>query len=184
MKYRFAALFAGFAFVFAAPACVSHHDDDDGYYDRHHQASPHAYYTTVDADFVLNTAFGEGAGVFVEYSSGGVWTVWTSCDAALTGDSCAFDVQVRSTAPVATVDELDMEDFDHVELYDDYDFAMIVDTAYHMDRVMFSTEPGALVEIELAIDGIIDPSYFVWYGNGTVHNGAPESPVVFQPDQP
>src|SRR5690606_8294626 len=97
---------------------------------------------------------------------------------------CAYDVYVRSTAPVATIDELDMEPTDYAEPLSDYDFLMIADTGLGSDAVAFTTDPGALVEMELAIDGIVDASYFVWYGNGYVHEGAPFSPVVFQPDRP
>jgi hypothetical protein len=34
------------------------------------------------------------------------------------------------------------------------------------------------------LDGYVAPEFFVWYGNGYVHDGASGSPVVFQPDAP
>lgn len=170
----------------AMQGCVIGGDDDDGH---HMIVEERAYYTWVTTDYVLGTTLGEGAGVFVEYSAFGLWTVWTSCDTAFSDTICGYDVLIRSTAPVAAWNELELEGADYVESFGGGDLTMVVDTDYDRDVVAFSTDPGAPVEMELVIDGVNDPSYFVWHGEGTLHSavngtGAPASPVVFQPDVP
>jgi len=164
-----------------ANACVVH-DDDDHHDDDYSDGG--GYYATVDADFVLDTVLGEGAGVFVEYGRGGVWTVWTSCDTLVYGNTCAYQINVVSHATIDTVDEQELEGYDEVELFGRDSFTLFAETATHLDMVQFTTEPGALVEMEVILDGLVSPDRFVWYGNGVVHEGAPESPVVFQPDVP
>ncbi len=155
-----------------------HHDDyyDDPYYD--------AQYTTIDADYVLETDLGYGAGVFVEYSMGGLWYLWTSCDTAVAVGDCTYDIHVLSHSPIDSVAGYDLEGWDNVDPYASDAFMFYADTAFMSDAVEFTTAPGALVEIELVLDGYVAPEYFVWYGNGRVHNGAAGSPVVFQPDVP
>ncbi len=170
--------------TYAAPACVIVSDDDD-----HHQPPPpvadQPYYTTIDADFVLDTNLGEGAGMFVEYGVGGRWNLWTSCDTLITGSLCIWDVRVTAlSGGIYDLLEFDTEDYDYTEYLRDNSLVFYAETGSDSDAVEFYTEPGTLLEVELALDGWVAPEYLVWYGNDTVHNGAPRSPVVFQPDQP
>jgi hypothetical protein len=165
----------------ASTGCHVRDDYYDDYYDEPYYTE---VYTTIDADFVLETELGYGAGVFVEYSTGGLWYLWTSCDSSLDGGHCAYDIHVRAHSAIDDVAGYDLEDWDSVDHYAGDAFSFYVDTAYHSDGVEFTTDPGALVEIELVLDDYIAPEFFVWYGNGYVHDGASGSPVVFQPDAP
>ncbi len=151
--------------------------DNDPYYDN-------PVYTTIDADHLLNTDLGYGAGLFVEYTSGGLWRMWTSCDTLLTGTTCDYDVEVLSYSPIEVIEELDTEGWDFVDSVGSSGLRFYAETASHTDGVEFTTSPGALVEIRLGLDGEPAPEYFVWYGNGYIHDGAYGLPVVFQPDKP
>ncbi len=142
------------------------------------------FYTTVDAGQTLTTDLGEGAGVFVEYQRGGNWRVWTSCDKNVTGRSCHYEVTVSPRAPVEWVNGVDLESNDYYERNGDGTITFVAETGADSDAIEFATKPGALVDIELTLDGNVDPSYFVWFGNDDVRRGAPSSPVVFQPDAP
>jgi len=178
-------------------------DDDDGYYDDddgrigagagvNNGAGSDAFYATVDRGVVLSTDLGEGAGVFVEYSEGGVWTVWTSCDSLQSDLSCLWDIHVSTQAPLALdadgnllVEVNDGErEQDVVEVYSDYDLSFYTETSYGSDAMTFVTEPKALVEFEIVLDGFTDPTFLRWSFNGEVQPGAPYGPVVLQPDAP
>jgi len=171
---------AALAVALATSGCIVVDDHED--FEPHHDAP---VYTTIDADHLLTTDLGLGAGLFVEYASGGYWTLWTSCDTDVTGSLCYWEANV--TARASSIDEVyewDTEDHDHVDLYGSNGLTFIADTASHTDSVEFRTDPGALVEIEVFLDDYLAPEYFVWYGNGFVHDGTDISPVVFQPDLP
>ncbi len=143
------------------------------------------FYTTVDAGETLSTALGEGAAVFVEYQRGGTWRVWTSCDTKTTGRTCQYQINVAPRGRLDWVNGVDLETSDYYERYDDGTFSLFADTSTDTDAIEFATKPGALVDIELFLDGSLDSTYFVWYGNNQVQYG-PEgkSPIVFQPDAP
>lgn len=171
-------------------------DDDDGYYDDDDGYSGGgvgvgntggaAFYATVDRGVVLNTDLGQGAGVFVEYAEGGVWTIWTSCDTFQSDLSCLWDIHVSSQAPISsdTVDVFDSEGEDFAEIYSDYDLSFYTETSIGSDAISFVTQPKSLVQIEIVLDGFSEPAYLRWSFNGEVQPGAPYGPVVLQPDAP
>jgi hypothetical protein len=142
------------------------------------------YFSTIDAGETLSTELGRGAGVFVEYQRGGTWRIWTSCDTKLTGMICRYQVNVGPRAKIEEINAFDLESSDYFERYTDGTFTLFADTDIGTDVVEFKTKPGALVDVELIIDGHVDPRYLVWYGNDRIHDGAPRSPVVLQPDAP
>ncbi len=179
-------LAAALVAAFVTPACVIVSDDDGYYDDDHNHVEPDtAYYTTIDADHLLDTDLGYGAGLFVEYSRGGRWTLWTSCDTELTGSLCLFEAHVTTqSSTISDVLEFDTEGFDEVSRWSDTSLTFYAETASHSDALEFYTAPGELVQIRLVLDGYESPEYLVWYGNDDVQDGAPRSPVVFQPDAP
>lgn len=142
------------------------------------------YYTTVDAGETLSTELGKGAAAFVEYQRGGRWRLWTSCDTKVTGLMCRYQITVAPRAALGSITAVDLEASDSYERYSDGTFTFFAETGIDRDAIEFTTKPGALIDVELILDGSVDPQYLVWYGNGRVHEGAPRSPVVFQPDAP
>ena len=170
----------------AASGCILVEDDyyDDPYYDGSYVGVSDVVFTTIDADHVLDTDLGEGAGLFVEYSSGGTWLLWTSCDTFVTGNSCAWDVSVRSNAAIDALAESDLEPYDRVDVLSSNAFNFYSETYTHSDAVEFSTLPGEDVEIDVILDGARANNYLVWFGDGYVHPGAIGGPVVFQPNVP
>ncbi len=142
------------------------------------------YYTAIEADHVLDTDLGYGAGLFVEYGTGGEWQVWTSCDTKATGTTCKFEVSMTAGSPITAVQRFEFEANDSVESFGDNVLNMYSETATRSDAVHFKTQPGADLEVEILIDGIVAPQYLVWFSDGMVHDGASGSPVVFQPSTP
>ncbi|MBI4705149.1 MAG: hypothetical protein HY744_28920 [Deltaproteobacteria bacterium] len=143
-----------------------------------------AVHQTIDAGAVMSTELGEGVGLFVEYASGGRWTVWTSCDTALAHESCYFDVYVTASSVIGKPVGVDLEEGDHIDRHDQAAISLHVDTDWDSDEMRFDTAPGAVVELELVLDGDVLPEYIYWVGGGVMHYGAPTSPVLFEPDVP
>lgn len=144
----------------------------------------------IEADEHLQAAPGEGAGVFIEYESGGRWHVWVTCDTQLTGKPCRFDVLAQSLeGPLGNVvgDLLGPGD----AVYQDCsDTAQLFATARSDIKGMyFDTRPGAAVQFDVLLDGTPYPELVYWYGNhrigdpSDVRYGAPGNPVDFIPDQ-
>jgi len=173
--------------AFAASGCLF--VEDDAYYDDPYHGDSYGYdtdvvYTTIDADHVLDTELGEGAGVFVEYTSGGTWLLWTSCDTLITGNTCSWDIAVRSYSAIDALADSDLEAYDRVEVLSGNAFNFYSETYSHSDAVEFGTLPGEQIEIDVILDGYRGNNYLVWYGDGYVHPGAVGGPVVFEPDTP
>ncbi len=112
------------------------------------------------------------------------WPVTTSDPQAAGGAVCAFEVTVTARSAIGTISGFDLEGYDRIDDYGVDAFGFFAETDYDSDTVEFTADPGALVDIELVLDSVVAPSYFVWYGNGAAQDGAPRSPVVFQPDMP
>ncbi len=187
MKSKLTILVTALLAGVTTPACVV--DDEDGHHEDTYvndgTGLSQAVYTTIDADHVLDTDLGLGAGMFVEYGIGGRWTLWTSCDTELTGSFCEWEAYVTTQkGSITDVLEFDTEGIDSVDTFGGADLNFFAETGLSSDAVEFYTEPGALLEVRLVLDGYESPQYLVWFGNDVVNDGSDGSPVVFQPDQP
>lgn len=169
------------ALALACGACIIVDDDFHGDPALH---ADDAVYVTIDADHSLTTDLGYGAGLFVEYYRGGHWTLWTSCDTEITGLDCHWEASISAFAPIYGVDGFELEGYDYVDRYGSDGLTFIADTAYHLDGIDFDTEPGALVQLEVWLDGYLAPEYVVWFGNGEVRGGITHASLVLQPDAP
>ncbi|MEM1033498.1 MAG: hypothetical protein AAF928_12115 [Myxococcota bacterium] len=183
----------GATLLLGATGCSYEIDDDDRYVEGAGRgvgsagAFDDAYFTTVDRGVVLNTALGEGAGVFVEYAEGGQWTLWTTCDTLQSDYSCLWDVHVSSQRPVR-IDTIELSetelDQDFAEVYSDNDFSFFTETTFGRDVITFRTDPRSLVQVDIVLDGWSEPGFLRWSLFDEVQGGAPYGPVVFQPDGP
>jgi len=179
-RFRKLSSLAALALLLGSAACGDHRGNG-GLYDAS-EADP--YFTTIDAGHTLSTSLGEGAALLVEYERGGTWHLWTSCDTKKTGYNCAFGVYAYPRGGIDTLAALDFEAGDRIDDHGDGTFTFVSSTDVDSDGITLVSKPGALLDVELTLDGAVEPSYLVWYGNGNVHEGAPRSPVVFQPDAP
>jgi len=167
-----AALFAVAGFSTSGCLIVDHHDDvffDD------------AVVTSIDADTMLDAPLGEGAGVFVEYYTGGTWVVWTTCDTLVTGNGCAWDISVRSHSYIDGLASVDHEGFDRVDVVDSTAVVFYAETFNHTDAIELNASPDEALELDVYLDGLPANDFLVWFGDGVVHNGAYGAPVVFVP---
>jgi hypothetical protein len=139
-------------------------------------------YETIDADQLLHTDLGQGVGLFVEYSTGGGWRLWTSCDTSISDATCSFQVHAIGAADFAHLTPENFGAGDSAELAASDELWFYAETGTESDGVTFTSEPGANVELEVWVDGYVDPQFIYWVGDGVVHEGAPDSPVVFEPN--
>lgn len=151
---------------------------------HHHDEELEPFFATIDRGEILTTELGAGAGLFVEYAEGGRWTLWTSCDTDLSARPCLWDVFVAAQGPITALETRDFEPSeDSATFSGDNSLSMFTTTTSGRDAISFSTEPGALIRLEVYLDGVDAPDYLVWFNAG-VQSGAPYHPVVFQPDAP
>jgi hypothetical protein len=162
--------------------------DDDGYYGPHYNYDPDAYdapvWVTIDADEVLDTTLGEGAGVFVEYASGGTWRIWTACDTNLSGADCLFDIYATASSSLGGVVTEDLEAYDQVDITGPDRLVFYTTTGSYYDSIQFETEPGAWLEVAVLLDGFVEPQFLFWVSDGRVRQGGGGSPVIFEPSEP
>lgn len=141
----------------------------------------------ITPDKTLQADAGEGVGIFVEYVAGGRWHVWTACDTNKSKLACDFEVFAipEKGAKISNVLAAEaLEGGDAAELLDDGSAHLSVSTSTEFDGMTFDTTPGAVVELEVYFDGHPDSRVVFWYGNETLHTGAPTDPVDFLPDSP
>ncbi len=183
------------ALVLASSGCVIIDDPyyDDGYYDNtygHGAGSGcELYYggrvhETLDTDEIMDVEPGQGAGLMVEYLAGGTWQLWTTCDTDYTGLSCNFDVEVVTSAPIESVSNVVLEGYERVDITGDYQLFFDASTGVDYDQVTFDTTPGASIDVELVLDGCVEPQYIYWVRNNQVLHGGVGSPIAFTPDIP
>lgn len=141
----------------------------------------------IESDVSLDSVPGEGVGVFVEYYPGGKYRVWSTCDTNSSGQTCPIDVymSVDTSSTIGVVSGQDLEGNDYVNVNQSAGTVDLhVETASDIDAVEINTTPGAILRLELDIDGLTQPRFVYWFGDGVLHEGAPTSPVDFQPTVP
>lgn len=155
-----------------------HHDgyqDDGGYFCGDIEQA------VIDTDEILDVQAGDGAGVFIEYETGGVYHVTTSCDAAESGN-CLWDILVTPLdgAPVLGLSPFDLERNDSLTLKRS-EVRLVASTGGDFDGFSLRTEPGAGIRFDAFLDYGCANRYLFWVGDGALREGAPSNPVDLVP---
>ena len=143
--------------------------------------------TWIDTDAKIETHPGQGAGVFIEYATGGHWFLRTACDTALENNQpCAWDIIItpedgRSISNVVP-DGLEAST-DSVDTYidDPRSYQLIAETSDDLDGITFDTEPQTAISVDALLDGTCALPYFFWVGEGAAHGGSPSNPLQLVP---
>jgi hypothetical protein len=183
-------LVAGACLASAATGCIIVDDDDD--YDNGQVIDPRPpeqdpMLVAIETDVELDSVPGDGVGVFVEYYPGGTYRVWTTCDTNFSGLACPMDIymSIDSSSTFGAVSSVDLEGSDYVNLDESNGIVDLhVETSVDFDGVDIDVTPGAILRMEVLVDGIPQPRFVYWFGNGVLHKGAPTSPVDFAPTTP
>jgi hypothetical protein len=174
--------------------------DDDGHPDGHHvhddqndddDSSPptpadDVRRVALDTDATLSTEPGEGVGIFVEYTAGGTWTLWTTCDTNTSKVVCSFDIyaSVDTSSELIDLAGIEIEKTDATRLVDIGVAYFHAETGSDIDAMTFATTPGAVVRLEAYLDGTQEPRFVYWFGDSVLHEGAPSNPLDFKPTAP
>lgn len=137
---------------------------------------------SIDVDQLLDVEPGVGAGAFIEYESGGIYHVTTSCDVDQ-GGSCYWDIVVTTLndAALLSVSPVHLEAEDSVTLGAGNQVRFVAKTESDFDGFSFETDPGAAIEVDALLDDGAANRYLFWVGDGALHSGAPTNPIDLVP---
>ncbi len=141
----------------------------------------------IDTGATVKGSPGGGVGVFVEYTAGGHWQVVTQCDTNTSGLSCGFDVFVAGVDTATTLSNpqgTNLAGRDTVSMASDGSLHLATNTGATNGGLTFDATAGATVQLEMYLDGNIQPDFIYWVGNSVLHTGAPTDPINFAPSAP
>jgi hypothetical protein len=161
-----------------------HGDREGGYGDPTPTDEPKL--VAIDTDAVVSAEPGEGVGLFVEYEAGGTWRLSTTCDTNYSDVACLFDVfaSVDTSSELLEITDDDLEGHDETGVIALGVVGLHAETTSDVDSVSFTTTPGAFVRTEMYLDGVSQPRFVYWFGDGVLHTGAPTNPLDFEPTEP
>ncbi len=148
-------------------------------------ASPTPILVEIDTGKTMSANPGEGVGVFTEYTAGGHWHVWWTCDTNKTGASCTFDIRVSGTTMTNIAPEKLLAGDTAQSTPTQID--LHTETKANVAGVTFDTAPGDIVQVEAQIGGVADPSFFFFVQDGKVNGGYAgklTNPLLFQGTSP
>jgi hypothetical protein len=118
--------------------------------------------------------------------AGGYWTLYTTCDTAVSGTSCNFDILLSADARVVldNVQGADLDPSDAITLGTDGSINLVTDTTYGMNGLTFDADPGAVIEADVLLDGVPQPQFVFVVSDGRLLSGVPTNPVDFAPAAP
>lgn len=178
----------GIPLAFLAAACS--YDNGDARRVLYNDTLPASCNTPVesaiDTDQQIAIDAGVGAGVFIEYASGGHYHVRTSCDTTRSQLSCNWDVIISPEAGL-TISNVAGENLTGADGVYPYrgdasgSYELTVQTSTEVDGVTFDVEPGAAVTVDAFLDGTCALPFFFWVGDGALHQGSPSNPLTVRP---
>jgi hypothetical protein len=138
----------------------------------------------VDTGGTLVTTPGNGIGVYVEYQSGGHWSVSWTCDTALTNLSCSFIVDASISAGTIVPTGATVEASGSVSQATPRQIEAVTTTTTSVDGLLFDASPGASLTVTVALNA---PVSFFFVQDNQVNGGYQgilTNPLVFQPSAP
>lgn len=133
--------------------------------------SPAPMLVEIDTDQTMNAIGGEGVGVFVEYSKGGRWHIWWTCDTAETRQSCDFSVSAAAVSgDITHVDASELAG-GFVTTRDASRIDAKSTTTTELHGLRFDTAPGVAITLEAAVGGLKDGAFLFFVQDGKVNGG-------------
>src|SRR5450755_3910601 len=180
----------GLPFAFLVAACT--YDNGDTHRALYDNGLPASCSTpidsTIDTDAQIDIDAGLGAGVFIEYASGGHYHLRTSCDTTRSNSTCHWDVIITPEVgkTITNVAGENLEGNDSVHVYaqavvppgQTASYQLTTQTSTEIDGVTFDIEPGSAVTVDAFLDDTCALPFFFWVGDGALHQGSPSNPLT------
>jgi hypothetical protein len=144
----------------------------------------------------LSSDPGDGVGVFVQYTTGGQWTLWWTCDTNKTAQPCNFDINATTKdgdiTNIAGYLGTTLSPPEAGAVGTDEDagpptFPISGQTTNQIQGVTFETKPGAILEVTAQLNGSYDGSLFYFVDGNKVkdgYKGTLTDPLDFEPTAP
>lgn len=196
MKLR--AFVLGIPFAFLAAACTYDNGDAnrvlysnqtgaDGGPDTSYYSCGTPTQAAIDTDQQIDIDAGLGAGVFIEYATGGHYHVRVSCDTTRSNLACQWQVTVTPGAGQATPDAGQaimnvvgegLEGNDSVTSVAPNGYQLNAYTTTEIDGFTFDTAPGAAVTVAASLDGACATPYYFGLVTARCTKGRPRIPSL------
>jgi hypothetical protein len=161
-------------------------------------ASAHPIKAIIDPNASMLQSPGKGVGVFAQYDTGGHWYVWWTCDTALSGDSCPFNVEISAAGGIENVVSQGFAGKDGlVEAGADAgdagdagaaaSFTAQTTTTTMVQGVRFDTDPGAVITLSASLGGEYSGSFLFFVQDHLVnggYKGVISDPLELEPSSP
>jgi hypothetical protein len=125
----------------------------------------------IDTDQTMTADPGQGVGVFLEYAAGGAWTVFWTCDTAVTQKTC--DVSLGMSVAEGAIEAVDTSfvpgGFTAQSTPASLDVATTTGSELH--GITFRTAPGAVLTLDARVGGLSDGSFLFFVQDGKVNGG-------------
>lgn len=133
--------------------------------------STSAMLVDVDSGQTMNAQPGDGVGVFVEYTTGGHWHVWWTCDTNQSGQSCDFAVSIAAaTGNISNIDASALVGGVYSSPSPSSLEAQST-TTLDVKGLRFDTDAGAVITLEASLGDIKDGSFLFFVQDGKVNGG-------------
>ena len=114
--------------------------------------------------------------VFTEYTAGGKWRVWWTCDTLISKQQC--DVSISATAAAGNISGVDAAELQggFVTTPTPSRIEASVTTTNQVHAVTFTTKPGAVITLEATVGGLKEGpgqnrSFFFFVQDGKINGG-------------
>jgi hypothetical protein len=145
-----------------------------------------ASHVSIDPGATVSPTPGKTVGVYVQETGKGHWTVLTTCDTVVSGATCSFDLNVTPEAgsSFSAVTPANLAYPDAMTVLGDGTVQIATATTHLANGLSFDTEPGALIELNVLLDGVPQLGLVHYVSGGAEHAGVPGNPVDFVPVAP
>ena len=146
--------------------------------------------STIDTDRMIDIDAGQGAGLFIEYATGGHYHLRTACDTARSNTSCHWDIIIDPQAG-KTISNATLENPNGADSLSTYpspsdssvlsSYRFVTETTNELDGMTFDMDPGSAITLDAVLDDQCAPEFLFWIGDGALHTGAPSNPLTLTP---
>lgn len=186
-------------FLFLAASCTYDNGDahrvlyDNGYSNSNGLSCNADVQSTIDTDRMIDIDAGQGAGLFIEYATGGHYHLRTACDTARSNTSCHWDIIIDPQAG-KTISNATLENPSGADNLSTYpspsdnsvlsSYHFVTETTNELDGMTFDIDPGSAITVDAVLDDQCAPQFLFWIGDGALHTGAPSNPLTVTPSDP